>query len=178
MSHSVHEHASRTDQPGGEVMQAQDRVEELTSFVEEVGLVYEDLGLTRIWGRVLGYLLVCEPDYQSAEDLAEVLHSSRGSISMSTKSLVRGGMVERQTLRGDRRTYYRIRPGAWTVVFEDQTRVVARLRELAEQGLGLLNGEPAERRRRLAELQDFMAFYEREVPALLARWQSERRQDN
>ncbi len=157
-------------------MQAQGRVEELVSFVEEVGLFYEDLGLTRIWGRVLGWLLVCEPDFQSAEDLAEVLHVSRGSISMSTKALVRAGMVERQTLRGDRRTYYRIRPEAWTGVFENQTRVLAQLRELAEQGLGLLNGEPAERRRRLEELRDFMEFHEREVPALLARWQSEHRQ--
>lgn len=157
-------------------MHAEGRGEELASFVEEVGLVYEDLGLTRIWGRVLGWLLVCEPDLQSADDLAEVLHASRGSISMSTKSLVRAGMVERQTLRGDRRTYYRIRPGGWTAVFEDQTRVIARLRELAEQGLGLLNGEPAERRRRLAELQDFMEFYEREIPPLMARWKSQRHQ--
>lgn len=158
-------------------MQAQGRVEEVVSFVEEVGLFYEDLGLTRIWGRVLGWLLVCEPDYQSAEDLARVLHVSRGSISMSTKALVRAGMVERQTLRGDRRTYYRIRPEAWTGVFEEQIRSTARMRELAEQGLGLLNGEPAERRRRLEQLQDFTVFYEREIPALLARWQSERRQD-
>ncbi len=158
-------------------MAADSPTEELTSFIEDVGLVYEDLGLTRIWGRVLGWLLVCEPDYQSAEDLAQVLQSSTGNISMATKSLVRAGMVERQTLPGDRRTYYRIRPGAWTTVFEDQTREVARLRELAEHGLGLLNGEPVEHRRRLEELQDFMALWEREIPALLARWRNERHQD-
>ncbi|MDQ3885902.1 MAG: MarR family transcriptional regulator [Actinomycetota bacterium] len=151
--------------------------EELVSFVEEIGLFYEDLGLTRIWGRVLGYLLVCEPDAQSAEELAQVLHVSRGSISMTTKALVRAGMVERQTVRGDRRTYFRIRPEAWTEVFEEQIRSAARMRELAEQGLGLLDNEAAERRRRLEQLQEFTAFYEREIPALLARWRTEHQQN-
>jgi hypothetical protein len=42
-------------------------------FADEIGLVYDDLGFPRAWGRVLGWLLVCEPDYQSAEDLAAVL---------------------------------------------------------------------------------------------------------
>jgi DNA-binding transcriptional regulator GbsR (MarR family) len=154
-------------------MPAEDRAEELARFVEEIGLFYEDLGLTRLWGRVLGWLLVCQPGFQSAEDLANVLHASRGSISMSTKALVRAGMVERRALRGDRRTYYRIRPDAWSAMFEEQTRMVARLRKLAEQGLGLLRTDPPERRRRLEELQDLTAFYEGEIPALLARWDRE-----
>ncbi|MDQ3885456.1 MAG: MarR family transcriptional regulator [Actinomycetota bacterium] len=157
-------------------MHPEGHVEELVNFVEEVGLFYEDAGMPRLWGRVLGYLLVCEPDLQSAEQLAQVLHVSRGSISMCTKALVRTGMVERQTLRGDRRTYFRIRPEAWTGVFEDQIRSTARLRELAQQGLGLLGNQPPERLRRLEQLQEFTAFYEREIPALLARWRSEHQQ--
>lgn len=39
-------------------------VEELVSFADE------DLGAPRVWGRVLGWLLVCQPDIQSAGDLA------------------------------------------------------------------------------------------------------------
>jgi DNA-binding transcriptional regulator GbsR (MarR family) len=145
-------------------------VDELGSFADDVGLFYEELGYPRVWGRVLGWLLVCQPNTQSAEDLAAALHASRGSISMATQALIRAGMVERQTLRGNRRTYYRIRPGSWTAVFEEQTRMAAKLRELAERGLTLLNDEPAERRQRVEELHDLTAFYEREAPLLLARW--------
>ena len=139
-------------------MKEESRAEELGSYADEIGLWYEELGAPRIWGRVLGWLLVCEPDFQSAEGLATALHASKGSISMATKALTRAGMVERQTLRGDRRTYYRIRPGAWTTVFEEQTRTATKLRELAERGLELLNRAPGEDRRCLAELHDLTAF--------------------
>lgn len=151
-------------------MDAEARHDDLVSYAEVIGLFYEDLGLPRTWGRVLGWLLVCEPDHQSAEDLATVLHASRGSISMATRSLIRMGSVERRTLRGDRRTYYRIRPGAWNTVFEQQTRTATKLRGLAEQGLELLDGAPAQRRVRLNELHDLTTFYERESLALLAHW--------
>jgi DNA-binding transcriptional regulator GbsR (MarR family) len=92
---------------------------------------------------------VCEPDYQSAEDLAACLHASRGSISMATRSLIRMGYVERHTKRGDRRTYYRIRPGTWTAIFEHLIQSITKMRQLAKQGLGLLNDEPATRQSRL-----------------------------
>jgi DNA-binding transcriptional regulator GbsR (MarR family) len=170
-----------TDTLGGAVPDAIERAagneglpEELVSFADEVGLFYEDIGLPRAWGRVLGWLLVCEPDFQSAEDFANVLHGSRGSVSMTTQALIRGGMVERRTFRGDRRTYYRIRPDSWTAVLEDQQRSTKRLRTLAERGLELLKDQPPERRHRLEQLHSLMAFFERELPALIDEWRRQR----
>lgn len=151
-------------------MDDENRAQELGSYADEVGLWYEEIGAPRVWGRVLGWLLICEPNSQSAEDLATALHASKGNISMATKALIRAGMVERQTMRGDRRTYYRIRPGAWTSVFEAHAQSTTQLRKLAERGLGLLNGESADRRRRLEELHNLTEFYEKEAPILLARW--------
>src|SRR5437764_2589358 len=133
-------------------MEVESPHDELVSFADELGMFYEDLGLPRAWGRVLGWLLVCDPDSQSAEDFANVLHGSRGSVSMTTRALIRGGMVERRTLRGDRRTYYRIRPESWTAVLEEQQRSTKRLRTIAERGLELLKDEPAARKQRLEEL--------------------------
>ena len=149
-------------------------LEELISFADEVGLFYEDTGLPRAWGRLLGWLLVCEPDFQSAEDFANVLHGSRGSVSMTTRALIRGGMVERRTLRGDRRTYYRIRPDSWTAVLEEFQRNTKRLRTLAEHGLELLKDEPPERKRRLEELHSLMGFFEEKLPALTDDWRRQR----
>jgi DNA-binding transcriptional regulator GbsR (MarR family) len=130
-------------------METDDQRKELMNFADEIGLFYDDLGLPRAWGRVWGWLLVCEPDYQSAEDLAACLHASRGSISMATRALIRMGYVERHTKRGDRRTYYRIRPGTWTAIFEHLIQSITKMRQLAKQGLGLLNDEPATRQSRL-----------------------------
>ncbi|MGH3888260.1 MAG: GbsR/MarR family transcriptional regulator [Pseudonocardiaceae bacterium] len=158
-------------------MDTDGQLKELVTFADEIGLVYEDLGLPRAWGRVLGWLLVCEPNHQSAEDLAAVLHASRGSISMATRALIRRGAVERQTKRGDRRTYYRIRPETWTSVFEQQIQHVTKLRQLAKQGLELLNDEPATRRDRLQELHASASFYEQECLALITRWHRDRDQE-
>lgn len=151
-------------------MDSDSQRKELLGFADEIGLLWEELGLPRAWGRVLGWLLVCEPESQSAEDLAVVLHASRGSISMATRSLIRMDIIERQTKRGDRRTYYRIRPGTWTTVFEHQIQSITKARQLAKRGLELLNNEPATRRDRLQELHGFTEFYERECLALIAQW--------
>ena len=155
-------------------MEDEGRAKELVRFADEVGRFYEDLGLPRVWGRVLGWLMVCEPDDQSADDLTATLHASRGSISTTTRSLIRAGLVQRQNKPGDRRTFYRIDAHAWTTVFEQQTQTTKRLRSLAQQGLAALDGTSPDRRRRLVELEDLTAFYEREAPALLQRWRQQR----
>ena len=157
-------------------MDSDGQLKELLSFVDEIGLVYEELGLPRAWGRVLGWLLVCEPESQSAEDLAAALHASRGSISMATRSLIRMDIIERQTKPGDRRTYYRIRPRTWTAVFEHQIQSTTKVCQLAKRGLELLNNEPATRSDRLQELHHFTEFYEQECLALITKWHSDRGQ--
>src|SRR4029077_21006680 len=111
---------------------------------------------------------------QSAEDFANVLHGSRGSVSMTTRALIRTGMVERRTIRGDRRTYYRIRPESWTAVLDEQQQNTKKLRTLAERGLELLKEKSPEQRRRLEEMRSLMAFFEQELPALIERWRHER----
>ena len=155
-------------------MEVENPDDELVSFANEMGMFYEDLGLPRAWGRVLGWLLVCDPEAQSAEDFANVLHGSRGSVSMTTRALIRTGMVERRTIRGDRRTYYRIRPESWTTVLEEQQQSTKRLRTLAERGLDLLKEKSPEQRRRLEEMHSLMAFFEQQLPALIDRWRRER----
>jgi DNA-binding transcriptional regulator GbsR (MarR family) len=152
--------------------------EKLAQFVDDMGLAYEELGFPRAWGRVVGWLLVCKPDFQSADDLSAALHVSRGAVSMTTQALMRAGMVERQSMRGDRRTYYRIRPGAWTSIIETQKQTVTKLRQLAEQGLVLLNAEPAEQQARLEEMHDLLAFYESELPTVLDHWRHKHREEH
>jgi DNA-binding transcriptional regulator GbsR (MarR family) len=157
---------------------AKDQPEKLAQFVDELGLAYEELGFPRAWGRVVGWLLVCKPDFQSADELTAALHASRGAISMTTKALIRAGMIERYPIRGDRRIYYRLHPGAWTSIIEIQIQAATKLRQLAEQGLELLGHEPAEHQGRLEEMHDLFSFYESELPTLLDHWYRKHRQDH
>lgn len=145
-------------------------------FVEQAGVVIEHLGLPRMAGRVLGWLLICDPPQQSPGDLAAALQASKASISTTIRLLVRVGLVERVVTPGKRRDYFRIREDTWSRTTEERMRLITPLRELAEHGLALRADANEEATRRLREMRDFYAFYERELPALVERWQRERRE--
>ncbi|MFQ3629252.1 MAG: MarR family transcriptional regulator, partial [Cyanobacteriota bacterium] len=79
---------------------------EHTHFVEEVGLMFELIGLPRMAGRIFGWLLISQPPHQSSGELAEVLQASKGSISSMTRLLIQLGLIERLPLPGDRRDFF------------------------------------------------------------------------
>jgi DNA-binding transcriptional regulator GbsR (MarR family) len=142
---------------------------ELQEYVEEIGLYFAGVGLPRMPGRILGWPLVCDPPHQSADELAAALQVSSGSISMGVQMLVRAGAVERYTVPGSRRTYYRLRPGFWLREAEEKAKQAAEWRKLAERGLAMLADKP-ERAQRLRETRDMYAFLEVEYARIDARW--------
>ena len=140
-------------------------------FVEEIGLVFDRSGLTRMAGRILGWLLICDPPHQSMGEIADVLRASKGSISSMTRFLIQVGLVERVSLPGERRDYFRIRSNAWVELMQAKMAEITHLRRLAEQGLELLDSDDPARRERLENMRDTYLFLEAEFPALLQRWQ-------
>jgi DNA-binding transcriptional regulator GbsR (MarR family) len=142
-------------------------------FVEEIGLFFDRSGLTRMAGRILGWLLVCDPPHQSMSEMAEALQASKGSISSMTRFLIHVGLVERVSLPGERRDYFRIRPNAWIELMQAKAGEITRMRRLAEQGLEVLNSNDPALRERLENMRDTYLFLEDEFPALLKRWQDE-----
>ena len=67
--------------------------EDQLRYVEDFGLLFEQFGKPRMVGRVLGVLLVSGWEEHSAEELADILRASRGSISSATRTLVQSGLV-------------------------------------------------------------------------------------
>jgi DNA-binding transcriptional regulator GbsR (MarR family) len=146
---------------------------DLSFYVEEWGLLFEQSGLPRMAGRVLGWLLVSDPAQLSAAQLSDALSASKGSISTTTRLLERFGLLERVSLPGDRRTYFRVAPGAFTTMMEDKLRSVSTWKDLAGRGIALLRKGSSQRARRLQSVYDFYAFLEREFPALIRQWRKE-----
>lgn len=145
-------------------------VYELQGYVEEIGLFFANAGLPRMPGRILGWLLVCEPAHQSADELATALQASSGSVSMAVQMLVRAGAVERHTVPGSRRTYYRLRPGFWLHEAEEKAKQAAAWRKLADRGLSMLADQDADRSQRLEEMRDMYTFLEQEYARIDRRW--------
>ncbi len=65
-----------------------------------LALFFEEMGFPRMAGRILGWLLICDPPEQSAGQLAGVLQASKGSLSTMTRLLIQMGLVERVGLPG------------------------------------------------------------------------------
>ena len=153
-----------------------DRQTEEKSFVEEVGIVFEQAGLPRMAGRILGWLSICDSPHQTITELAEALMASKGSISTMTRFLIRIGLIERISLPGHRRDYFRIRLSASHHLLKDSLDQTTAFRQLIERGLELIEGKANANRQWLEEMRDMYTFFERELPALLERWEQERKE--
>ncbi|MGI9050175.1 MAG: GbsR/MarR family transcriptional regulator [Rubrobacteraceae bacterium] len=152
--------------------------EERASYAEDFGLMFEGFGLTRMVGRVLGVLLISEDSELSAEELADALQASRGSISSATRTLVTMGLVQRRTKRGERRDYFRMKPGAWDELMRHELESLSRFRRMAERGLDIASSNGADARRNLEEMRDFYAYWEKKLPAVLDQWKEDKKKED
>jgi DNA-binding transcriptional regulator GbsR (MarR family) len=119
---------------------------------------------------MIAWLLIADPPEQSAEQLAESLHASRGAISQNTRVLVQMGLVQRVRKPGERRDYFRIRPGAWEQSTRERRHETRKYTQLFQRGLALTEGGSPESQRALKESIEFMTFLDQEVDALFERW--------
>ena len=145
-------------------------------FVEEVGIVFEQTGLPRMAGRILGWLLISDPPHQSMDQLTKTLMASKGSISTVTRLLIQIGLIERLSLPGVRHDYFRIKPSASHQLLKDSLVQTTTFRQLMERGLELTEGKAHVNRQWLEEMRNMYAFFEREFPALVERWEQERKE--
>lgn len=150
------------------------RVHSLQEYVERFGLFWEQVGMPRMTGRILGWLLICDPPHQTMHELTDALQASKSSISTGTRMLILMGVIERVSLPGQRRDHYRVVPDSWSRILEEKKQQFTDFRQLAEKGLSLLEGASPARRKRLEELRDLYAFMEREYPLILDHWRMHR----
>ncbi|MDH4136695.1 MAG: MarR family transcriptional regulator [Anaerolineae bacterium] len=152
-----------------------DRYYEEKHFVEDISLFFEQMGLPRMAGRVLGVLLISDPPPQSINDLCERLQASKSSISTTTRLLTEMGLIERVASSVPRRVYFQFKPGGWVVFMRQRLRLMASLHQVAEHGLELLQDREPALRKRLQEAHDMFSLIEKELPALLERVENKRK---
>ncbi len=136
-------------------------------FVEDIGLFFEQMGMPRMAGRILGVLLISDPPAQSITDIAEALQASKSSVSIMARLLVEHGLIERTAAVLPRRDYYRFKPGGWNQYLRHWLGLMAALHQITERGLALLADRPAELRQRLLEAHDLFSLMEERFPAVL-----------
>lgn len=143
---------------------------EASRFVEMVGRFWESWGQPRTAGRILGWLMICDPPEQSSADLGEALDASAGSVSTTTRQLMQVGLVDRVTFPGDRASYFRLHEHAWIQVMQARLEGIRGLHQLALAAESLT---PELRADRVKDLRFITEFMLEEWPGVMDRMQSQ-----
>lgn len=140
---------------------------ELIAFIEKMGVFGMESGMQRSLARVMGFLLVCEPIHQSAEQIASTLHLSSGAVSNAVNALQQAMLVKRVTFPGDRHYYYEFDSTGWKEALTVQLKALPQGIALAEEGMKFSKNNP-----RLIKMREFYLALDAEVEALVKRLES------
>lgn len=148
----------------------EDKYSNKTDFVDEFSLKMEQIGHPRIYGQILGWLLICNPPYQSFPDLMENLGISKASVSNTTRMLLEAGLIEKVRITGERQIYFRIKEGSVTDFMERQMQLVSDLRDISGKALKLVKEEQQTNPGRLERMFKFHSFLSKEFPVLIEKF--------
>lgn len=119
---------------------------------------------SRTAGRILGWLMICEPPHRSAAELVEGLDVSSGSVSTQIRLLESLNFVERLTFPGDRVTYYQLKPDVWVEVMRSEMDHLERFKAISAAGQEVV---PEERPERLTDVGLIAQFFLDRWPAFM-----------
>jgi hypothetical protein len=115
-----------------------DWVERVASFCTE------QWGLPPITGRILGWLMICDPTEQSASQIAEAIGASRASLTTNIRQLTAAGFVRRRSRPGERTAYFWIDDDAWERVLHNRFASMAAFTNIARDGMELTGSKSAQ----------------------------------
>jgi len=133
---------------------------DLSAWVERLVALLVPEGVPPISARVLGWLIVCEPAEQSADQIGPAIGASRASMTTNLRLLTAMGMVTRRTRPGERTAYYHVADDAWRTIIQRQVDAVTAYVDLARSGLDLLGADTA-RAGRTRDLHDVFTWMAR-----------------
>jgi DNA-binding MarR family transcriptional regulator len=142
------------------------------AFADEAGRHFaRQYGLPPMTGRVIGWLLLCEPPQQTIAELCDALSASRTAVTSAISTLEDWSWVQRSRAAGERVDRVWLDPEVWLRLVDNRAEYAA-LGALARRGLQAMSDESAERRARLEELAEFSKFLAERMPDLAAEWRT------
>ena len=146
-----------------------------TDLIEKFGLTFEQEGLPRIAGRIIGFLML-QGNPCTLDDLAEHLQVSKTSASTNTRLLEQHGILERTAKAGDRRDYYQLAGDYGERMFSMAKHRIQRFYQLLTEAVdGQVDGQGESdtgSRDRLRNMQRFYEFLLTDLDDSVVRWRS------
>lgn len=144
-------------------------------FAEEISLIWEMTGTSRMDGKVLGYLMIMDQPYISSADLAKALSASTGAVSMATRRLIDTNYIRRHPVPGDRSHYFKAEEDPWGSFLANERRYFDRHIRSIDTALQWLGPEENDARIRLTNGRDYLEWVQDYHHKMLADWQEHKR---
>ena len=136
--------------------------------VEDFGKAYNNWGLSKLKGRIVGLLLFNQKPL-SLDDIANDLHVTKGSVSTIARQLEEGGLIRKVWVKGDRKDYYEIVSDVFRTTSEHNLKLLKDNLFIAQKYInflsGMMNSASPEGKLelevyldRMAEMQEFYAL--------------------
>lgn len=149
----------------------------IQEWVDRVGTWFmQQSGWPPIMGRTIAWLMVSDPPEQSAQQISEAVHASRASLTGALRLLSEARMIQAVTRAGDRSTYYRVAPDAWSAMLRRRLESITSFKEITDNGLRLFP-PGAGRADRLRDAHRVFEWLNQEAEPLLQRWEAVRDAD-
>lgn len=146
----------------------------MSEWIEDMAAHFEaSEGMPLIAGRILAFLLICDPPERTAAELSHGLSASTGSVSTNVRLLLRLGVISKTTRQGREAALYQVEENRWPELVRQRMQQVTELQQLTETGLRMFSGQ-GERARRLRTVSEFYRWLASEMPELWRRWENER----
>ncbi|MGM1017005.1 MAG: GbsR/MarR family transcriptional regulator [Actinomycetota bacterium] len=152
-----------------------EREEYRRQFAEDISLIWEMAGTSRMDGRVLGYLLIMDRPYISSADLAAALGASTGAVSMATRRLIDTNFIRRHSLPGDRNHYFKAEEDPWGSFLANERRYFEREIGFLDAALRWTSEEETDARVRLMNGRDYLAWVQDYHHKMLVDWRDHKR---
>lgn len=153
-------------------MNLSDRKREI---IERIGVAYEKKGVQPVVGRIIGLLLVAEPDEATFEEIQHELQVSKSAVSTALTFLQAQEKVEYSTKPGERKRYFNLRMGDWQADLKKEFDEVLNMENLINEIIELKENKESELCCRLIEMKHFFKFMKKELPLLLKKFEESRR---
>ncbi len=137
------------------------------AYLERVGKMWEEVGLTNIGGKILGYLLICGKPMVSFQELVDELGVSKASVSNNLKALTGIHFVDMVKPKGDRKSYYKPNKVDMANMMEKRSALFDLYADVMDEGLAFVDDQQSDAAVFMRESRDFYRWMKTKMPQLL-----------
>lgn len=141
--------------------------------VEDLGVIFEELGQSPMESRVFAYLLLAEPEYKSFDEIREFLGASKSAVSNALNRHLKEKSIGYLTFSGDRKRYFKINTKNWLKMAMNSSNKVSMINGVLKDVLEFRKDSGTkEFNDGLIEILDFQTFLGKKIEEALVEWEN------